>query len=308
MLYGHHFDPGRFFITVGGMHALSIAARMVAGDGGEVIVPTPAWPNIAAAMELTGARAVAVPMSLEETGWVLDPERIAAAIVPGRTRAIVVNTPGNPTGFTADLATISALLDLARRHGLWIIADEVYGRFTYSGARAASFHDVAHPDDKVLFVNTFSKNWAMTGWRVGWLEAPAALGSVIENLIQYTTSGVPAFLQRGAIAALAEGEPFVALQIARAERGRAILGEALAATNRVRFAMPPGAFYLFLSVDGHADTNRLAFRLVDEAGVGVAPGPTFGAGGEAFVRLCFARDENQIAIAAERLVEWLRTA
>ena len=174
------------------------------------------------------------------------------------TKLIFFNSPANPTGFVATREEIAATLAIARRHGLWIIADEIYGRLTYDGARAPSFHDVMAPDDKILFVQTLSKNWAMTGFRVGWLEAPSTLGDVIENLVQFTTSGVPVFTQRAATVALDEGEAFLAAQIDRCRRSRDILCQGLAATGRVRFAEPEAAFYLFCAVDGFDDSRALA--------------------------------------------------
>jgi aspartate/methionine/tyrosine aminotransferase len=161
------------------------------------------------------------------------------------------------------------------------------------------------PEDRILFVQTFSKNWAMTGWRIGWLEAPPALGQTIENLIQYSTSGVAQFMQRAGIAAIERGESFVEHQISRARRGRDVVTEALAATGRCRFALPQGAFYLFFSVDGESDIRRLAFRIIDEAKVGLAPGTAFGAGGQEFLRLCFARNPDQLADASRRVAEVL---
>ena len=300
---GRAHDPERFFVTVGGMHALQIAMRLVAGPGDEIIVPSPAWPNFDGAIALAGARTVNVPM-IAGARWSLDIDRLAAAITPA-TRAIVMNTPGNPTGFTATRDELAAILTLARQRGLWIIADEIYGRLVYRGGRAPSLHDVMDPDDRVLFLQTLSKNWAMTGWRIGWLEAPPALGPIIENVVQYTTSGVPAFIQRAAIAAIEEGEPFIASQLARMRESRDILCSGLAATGRVRFAEPEAAFYLFCSVEGEADTRVLARRLVDEAGLGVAPGSAFGAGGEGYIRLCFARSPEQIAEATRRFRTWL---
>ena len=158
------------------------------------------------------------------------------------------------------------------------------------------------PEDRVLFVNTFSKNWAMTGWRIGWIMANPTLGQVIENMIQYSTSGVAQFMQRAAVAALERGESFVAHQIARARRGRDVTCGALASVGRCRFAMPQGAFYLFFAVDGESDTRRLALRLIDEARVGLAPGSAFGASGRGFLRLCFARNAQQLETAMQRLV------
>jgi aspartate/methionine/tyrosine aminotransferase len=157
-----------------------------------------------------------------------------------------------------------------------------------------------------MFVQTLSKNWAMTGFRVGWLEAPPALGPAIENLVQFTTSGVPVFTQRAAVAALTDGEAFLRSQIERCRRSRDILCEGLAATGRVRYFEPEAAFYLFCAVDGFDDSRALAYRLVDEAGVGAAPGAAFGPGGEGHLRLCFARDPGEIAEAARRMARWLK--
>ncbi len=300
-LYGRPFAPEEFYVTGSGMQAIQIVIAMVAGADDEIVIPTPTWPNAAAATGIVGARPVEVPMSFGNDGWALDFEKLAAAITP-RTRALFVVSPSNPTGWTATREDLAALLALARRHGIWIVADETYVRFWYGAVpRAPSFFDVIEPRDKVLFVNTFSKNWAMTGWRVGWIVANPALGQVIENMIQYATSGVAQFMQRAAVAALERGESFVTHLIERARRGRDVCCEGLAATGRCRFVAPQGAFYLFFSVDGEPDTRRLCMRLIDEANVGLAPGTAFGAGGERFVRLCFARDAGQLGTAIERI-------
>ncbi|HCI45824.1 MAG TPA: aspartate aminotransferase, partial [Rhodospirillaceae bacterium] len=225
------------------------------------------------------------------------------------TRAIFINTPGNPTGWTATRDELQEILTRARARGIWIIADEIYTRYYYGhdngGARAASFHDVAEPDDRILYVNSMSKNWAMTGWRVGWIEAPAVVGETIENLIQYSTSGVATFMQKGAIAALNDGDDFIAEQVARATRGREIVGDMLAVLPNVKGAPPDGAFYYFFSVEGISDVRQLGFDIIDHANVGLAPGTAFGPGGERFMRLCFARSEKSLIQAMERLTGYL---
>jgi aspartate/methionine/tyrosine aminotransferase len=302
--YGRPFGAERFFVTCGGMQAIQIAARMVAGAGDEVLIPSPAWPNFAAATSLMGGVPKLVPMTFGNRGWQLDMEALEAAVGP-MTRVLFVNSPSNPTGWTATRDDLEALLALARRHGLWIIADEIYGRFVYEIDRAPSFHDIMADDDRILFVQTMSKNWAMTGWRIGWLEAPAELGQVAENLIQYSTSGVPVFAQRAAIAALDNGDGFIAHQIERARKSRDVICEALLATGRVRFLKPEGAFYLFFTVDGVDDTRAAALRMIDDVGVGIAPGTAFGIAGERFFRLCFARSPEQAGEAAQRLRRWI---
>jgi aspartate/methionine/tyrosine aminotransferase len=304
--FGRAFTPERFFVTGGGMQAIQIAVAALAGTGDEVLVPSPAWPNFAAAVGISGATPTFVPLAFDGRAWRLDLDALLGAAGP-RTRAIFVNSPANPTGWTASEDELRAILAFARERGFWIIADEVYSRFVYHAERAPSFYDLVDPADRVVFVNTFSKNWAMTGWRIGWISAPEALGTVIENLIQYSTSGVAAFMQRGAVAALEEGEDFVRAQVERARRGRAILCEALAGSNRVRFAWPDGAFYLFFTMDGAEDTGALSLRLVDEAGIGLAPGSAFGPGGAPFMRICFARRAEDLEEAARRLTNWLGT-
>jgi len=302
------YSPERFSVTIGGMHAVQIALRLVTGAGDEAIVITPAWPNFRGALTVTGTGVIEVPLLFSGAGaegrWRLDLDCLAAATTP-RTRAIIVNSPSNPTGWTASHEELEAILELARRRGLWIIADEIYGRFFYDGERAPSFRDLIDEDDRIMFVQTFSKNWAMTGWRLGWLEAPAALGSIVENLVQYSTSGVAVPMQRAAIAALQQGEEFVAAQVARAKANRDLLVETLAQTEHAHFAIPAGAFYFFCALDTKLDARTLAFRLVDEARVGVAPGTAFGTGGERFIRMCFARRREDMIQAARRLSEWL---
>ncbi len=303
--FGRPFAPERFFVTGGGMQAIQIAVAATAGHGDEVVVPTPAWPNFPAAVGVSGARPVFVALDFDGGRWRLDLDKLYAAVGPA-TRAIFVNSPANPTGWTAGEDELRAILAFARGHGLWIVADEVYSRFVFDGReRAPSFYDVMDEGDRIIFVNTFSKNWSMTGWRIGWISVPPALGDVIENLIQYSTSGVAAFMQRGAVAALEEGEEHVRMQVERASIGRDIVCDGLSGSNRVRFARPDGAFYLFFAVDDVLDTRALALKLVDEATIGLAPGTAFGPGGAAFLRLCFLRKADDLAEAVRRLRAWL---
>lgn len=304
-LYAAPVSPERIFVTNGGMHALQIAVRLVAGAGDEVIVPTPAWPNFRGALAVAGATTRDVPMRFGNGGWQLDLADLEAAIVP-KTRALCINSPANPTGWTATREELSAMLDLARRHGLWIIADEIYGQFSFNADRAPSFRDVMNADDRVMFVQTFSKNWAMTGWRMGWLEAPPVLSPTIINLIQYSSSGTPVFAQRAGIAALEQGDAFIAGQRDMARANRDLLMNAFSTEPGIRAAVPPGAFYLFFGVEGASDTRQLAFDLIDHANVGLAPGTAFGTGGEGFLRLCYLRKTADIAEAAKRLVAAIR--
>ncbi len=302
--FGRNFEPDEFMVTGSGMHAIQLALQATVHAGDEAVYLSPAWPNFPAAAAIAGAKPVPVELEFSDNGWMLDPEKLAAAITP-KTRALFVNSPSNPTGWTADRETLKAILDLSRRHGLWIIADEIYALFHYDGQRAPSFFDVMEPDDRVLFVNSFSKNWAMTGWRVGWLRLHPELQQTFENLIQYSNSGVPQFLQRGAVAALDQGDDFVGEQVRRASRARDLVCSILGDTGRVRLSAPQGAFYLFFAVDGMPDARAAAFEIVDRANVGLAPGTAFGAGGDGYLRLCFHRRLDQLEEAANRLGAWI---
>jgi aspartate/methionine/tyrosine aminotransferase len=302
--FGRTFDPTEFIVTGGGMQAIQLALQATAGAGDEAIYLTPAWPNFNGAAGIAGAKPVPVALDFGDNGWTLDSERLASAITPA-TRVIFFNSPSNPTGWTASLADIEAVLDLARRHSLWVIADEIYTRFYFDGPRAPSFLDVMRDDDRVIFVNTFSKNWAMTGWRIGWVKIHPELQQVFENLVQYSTSGVAPFMQRGAVAALDEGDDFVAETVERARKARDIVCAALARTGKVRFVAPSGAFYLFFQIEGVTSSYETALRIIDDTNVGLAPGSAFEAPGEGWFRLCFNRRLDLVEEASRRLADWI---
>ncbi len=306
--YARHFGitlpVEHFYVTGSGMQAIQIAVQALTSPGDELVYLTPAWPNIAAALEIAGARSIAAELQFEGGKWAVDLNRIEAAITP-KTKALFINTPSNPTGWTATKKDLTDILELARKHDLWIMADEIYARYFYAGGRAPSFLDVMAPGDRIMFVNSFSKNWSMTGWRVGWIVAPPEAGQVLENLIQYSTSGVAQFMQKGAVAALNQGDEFAAANIRKAALSRDILCDALVATNRVETLKPDGALYAFLKIDGVTDSRRAALDIVDKTGVGLAPGTAFGPGGELFLRACFLRDPEQIKDAAGRLCDYI---
>ncbi|KJF75106.1 pyridoxal phosphate-dependent aminotransferase [Agrobacterium arsenijevicii] len=306
--YERHFaaslSPEHFYVTGSGMQAIALAVQALTSPGDEMVYLTPTWPNIVAAIGVAGAKAVPVGIDFHDGRWDLDIGKLESAIT-GKTKALFVNTPSNPTGWTATRDNLRDVLALARKHDLWIVADEIYALYHYAGTRAPSFLDVMEPDDKIVFANSFSKNWSMTGWRVGWLVAPPAIGQVIENLIQYSTSGVAQFMQRGAVAALDHGDGFVRENYERALTSRDILCDALIATNRVETLKPDGALYAFLKIDGVTDSRATALDIVDKTGVGLAPGTAFGEGGELFLRACFLRNPKQIEVAADRLASYI---
>lgn len=307
-LYRCRFEPDEFFVTCGGMQAIMIAMQLTAGVGDDIVVLSPAWPNFAGSAIIEGAGVTYVALDHGEAGWTLDLDKLFDACRP-KTRALVINSPANPSGWTASEAELRAILAFARDRGLWIIADEIYGRFYYddaaAGGLAPSFQTIREPDDRILFAQTFSKNWAMTGWRIGWLQGPAELAQIVENHIQYNTSGVAPFMQRAGIAALEHAKDFARGEIDRARVGRDIVCSTLEQFPNVRFKRPSGAFYAFFSIDGYDDSMDTAFRLVDEANIGLAPGVAFGPGAEAFFRVCYLRSPDALNEAMRRLSKWL---
>jgi aspartate/methionine/tyrosine aminotransferase len=307
--FGRPFNHENFFVTSGGMQAIQTIVQMIAGEGDEIIIPTPAWPNYGGALRIQGSRPVEVPMDFRNGRWMLDLDRLFDAITP-RTKAISLNSPSNPVGWTATLDELIAVRDECRKRGIWILGDEVYSRFYYGERgeiRAPSFLDICDSEEQVMLANTFSKNWAMTGWRVGWLQAPKVLAPAIERIIQVNSSGTPAFLQRGCVAALEHGDDFLTAQVAKARANRDMAVRLLAEMPGIRFEIPRGAFYLFFAIEGMRDSAATTMRIIDEAKVGFAPGSTFGPGGEGHLRMCYLRDPARIEEALGRFGDWLKT-
>ena len=283
------------------MNALMLVAQTLIDAGDNLVIAAPVWPNIAAVVRIMGGEARLVALDAHPGGgWRLDLDRLFAAC-DARTRGVFINSPSNPTGWVATAEEIAAVMAFARERGLWVIADEVYSRIVYGNRAAPSFLDQAEPDDRLIVVNSFSKNWAMTGWRLGWLVLPPALFAAIEKVVEFNTSGAPTFLQHAAITAIRDGEGFIARFVARCRAARDIAIEALQTGRRVAVARPEGAFYAFLRVDGVTDSLAFAKEILARARVGLAPGSAFGPMGEGHLRLCFARDPAQIAEAVARL-------
>lgn len=305
--WGVDVPAERFAVTAGGMNAIMQAAQALLEPGDEIVIPSPAWPNLAEAVRITGGVPVTVPYRVQADGrFALPLADIEAALTP-RTRAIVVNSPSNPTGWIMPLDEMKALRDLARARGLWIVADEVYAHFAYGNAIAPSFLQICTEDDRLIVTNTFSKNWAMTGWRAGWLIAPRGLAPTFAKLGQYNTTSIPTFIQHAAVTALEEGDGFIRQMVGRCAESREILVEGLSRLPGVTVSVPEGAFYLMARVAGPGTPRpdktslAIAFRLLAEAKVGVAPGTAFGPEGEGFIRLCFAISPGLAREAVARL-------
>ncbi len=301
--------PGEIAVTASGMSALMLCVEALVGPGDRVVVVTPLWPNLPEIPKILGADVVRVPLAFGPAGWTLDADRLLAALTPG-TRALMINSPNNPTGWTLDAATQGVILAHCRRHGIWIIADDVYERLWYghSGggvACAPSFLDLAADGDRLVSTNSFSKSWLMTGWRLGWIVAPPALIPELGKLIEYNTSCSPSFVQRAGVAAIRAGEPTIARTLTRYRAARDFLVRELNAIPGVEAASPAGAMYLFFRIERMTDSLAFCKRLVSEGKLGLAPGSAFGPEGDGFVRWCFAAGEDRLADGVGRLRRFL---
>jgi len=293
-------------VTASGMSALMLVVEALVSPGDRVVVVTPLWPNLVEIPKILSAHVVCVPLQFGAAGWTLDTGRLLDALTPG-TRVVLINSPNNPTGWTIDRAAQRAIFEHCARHGIWILADDVYERlcFRSDAPCAPSFLDVADRDARVVSTNSFSKAWLMTGWRLGWIVAPQPLMPEIGKLIEYNTSCSPVFVQRAGIAAISDGESTVIATRERLRRARDRLVNRLRALPGVDAAAPDGAMYAFFRVEGVHDSMQFCRRLVQHARLGLAPGSAFGPEGEGFVRWCFAASDARLDDGVARFAGFL---
>lgn len=300
-------DYQRIAVTSSGVSALALATQTLVSPGDRVVVITPCWPNIAGIPAIAGAQVVRVPLRAATT-WELDEQQLLQALTP-ETRMLVINSPQNPTGWMADLPQLQRILAHCRRHGIWILSDEVYARLHGGDTPAApSLLDLADPQDRVLVVGSCSKAWAMTGWRLGWIVAPDGLTPSLAKLIEYNTSCAPGFVQAAALAAVVEpqAEQFVAQQKLQLAANREQVMSTLAGFDGLVSPRPQGAFYAFFKVPGVSDSVALAKHWVQQHRLGLAPGRAFGPEGEGWIRLCYAVSPATLDRAMQRLQAALR--
>jgi len=293
--------PEQVAATSAGVNALMLASQLLVDPGDRVVEVVPLWPNLQEIPRILGATVETVPLAFSRAGWRLDLDRLLAALRPG-TRALYLNSPNNPTGWTIARADQRAVLEHCRKHGIWIFADDAYERLYYEAPGAApSFLDLADPEDRLISANTFSKTWLMPGWRLGWLVLPPELGADLAKLLEYNTSCSPVFVQRAGIAAIRDGEPVIRRTLERFRRARDFLVRELNAIDGIEAASPSGTMYAFFRVAGMSDSLAFCKRLVHDTGLGLAPGSAFGPEGEGFVRWCFASSEERLAQGIARL-------
>jgi aspartate aminotransferase len=304
-LYGTTLVPDNVIVSASAMNALMLVMQALVDPGDVVVTTTPAWPNLPAVPEILSGAIRPVPLTPGNAGWRLDLDRLLDAC-DARTKVIFLNSPNNPTGWMMTSEQQREVLAFARQRGIWIVSDEVYGRIVYDRKVAPSFLEISQPEDRVIVVNSFSKNWAMTGWRLGWITAPKGLLETFEKLTEFNIAGPPGFIQRAGVVAVRDGEPFVEQTVARLGQARDLTVERLSSMSGLILPRPDAAFYAFFGVERMSDTVGFARRLVREAGVGLAPGEAFGPGGEGRLRLCFAASLPTLERALDRLEAFMR--
>ncbi len=306
-LHERTISPDRIAAVGSGVSALMLASQLVLSPGDRVVAVTPLWPNVTEIPKILGANVTRVPLRIANGRWSLDLDRLLDAMTPG-TRMVIINSPNNPTGWTIEDDEADAVLAHARRHGIWVLADDVYERLVYDPRRvsAPSFLRRYEEGDRIISSNSFSKAWSMTGWRMGWLAAPEALMGELTKLIEYNTSCILEPVQRAGAVAVAQGEPEIAALRARLAETRRVLTEGLRALPGVDVPDAGGAMYGFFRIAGFGDSVETAKRLVREVSLGLAPGLAFGPEGEGWLRWCHATSAEAIEDGLERLGRFLK--
>ena len=252
------------------MTSIVLAVQATVGPGDSAIVLTPLWPNLAGAIRVVGAETIEVPLSFAPEGYRLDFDRLEAAVRPN-TRLIALASPGNPTGWTATLEEWRKIVEFCERHDLWLMADGAYERIVFDGKVAPSPLSIAEARPRTIIVQTLSKAYRMTGWRIGYAVGPPGLGKAMTHLNEYIVSNAPEFIQEAARVALRDGEAFIAESVKRYARHQQLLAGGMSDMEGIELPKPGGAFYAFPRLRGLTDSFGFCERLVREYGVGFAP-------------------------------------
>ena len=268
--------------------------------GDEVIYPDPGFPTYAAMIGVAGG--VPVPVRLrEETGFAFDLDAFDEA-VSDRTRLIVLNSPGNPTGGVLSRDVLGHVAEAAQRHDAWVLSDEIYMRLVFDGVSAPSITELPGMRERTVICDGFSKTYAMTGWRLGYGVMPESLAERLGLLLTHSVGCTATFTQYAGVEALTAPQQQVDAVVAEYQRRRDVLVDGLNAIPGVHCQMPQGAFYTFPNITAFGrSSDWMADYLLEEAGVAVLPGTAFGAGGEGYLRLCFANSMERIEEALERI-------
>ncbi|MGC9189471.1 MAG: pyridoxal phosphate-dependent aminotransferase [Conexivisphaera sp.] len=301
--YGAHVDQEEVLVTQGGSQAILEAMAAVMDEGDSVLVPTPAFVGYAGAASLLGIRAIEVETSADG-GFMPTVESLRAA-ADGRTRAIIVNSPGNPTGAVYSRRTIEEIISFAEERDLWIISDEVYEKFIY-GAEFVSLSSFDRDvRGRTIIVNSFSKTYAMTGWRLGYMIAPKSVVEAAVKFQMYDAVCPSSIAQRAAVEALSGPQDFTSSYVAEVGRRLDYAYSRLSSMRGVRAVRPRGAFYIFPRIDLGMSSAELARALIQEERVAVVPGSAFGRGGEGHVRISLAASMDAIGRGLDGLERFL---
>lgn len=304
-LHNVAIDPMQeIVVSASGVQALNLTIRCTLDPGDEALILSPNWPNGTEIVRMFGATPREIPFVLRNNRFAIDFAALEAALT-SKTRLLLYTSPSNPLGWVATVEEQQQLLDFARRHGLWLLADEVYERIYYGGTASPSILRLCTRDDAVIVAQSFSKSYCMTGWRLGWAVGRADLIAKAGPLNEFIVSHAATFIQRAALAALDQGEDEIAARAELFHERMSFCYNALAATKGVTVPKPEGAFYLFPRVDGITDSFAFCLALLKETKVAVAPGVAFGAGGEGALRVCTASDLSILEPAMERLCRFI---
>ena len=305
-IYHVSVPDSRVSVTNSGMHAVTMVVRALMDTGDNAVLVTPCWPNVDRAVRVIGGEVREVALKLRNGRFHLDMDELEARC-DGNTRMIYLASPSNPTGWTIDEDQSRQLLELSRRTGIAILSDEVYQRLSFGSESGATLLNLAEADDPVFVVNSFSKAWAMTGWRLGWMIYPEAFLDSFEKLSQFSISGSPGFIQMAGVHALDHGDPFVAKMRAHCIDAKTFVEEHLAAIKDVTVIPSMGGFYTMFTAFQTRNCTAFCKTAAINGRVGLAPGIAFGKGGEGMVRLCYAREKTTLETAINRLHEVLPT-
>ena len=300
-LHRVRYSPAEIMATVGASMAIYAAIRAFIGHGDNAIIISPAYAIFSNGVLMSGGEPRAVPLARHGNRFQLDVDRLRGAIDAG-TRMLIVNSPSNPTGWVISEHEQRALVALADQHDLMVLADEVYERLIYDDSSIApSFARIAGTRDRVIVVNSFSKTYNMTGWRLGWAQAPEHVIKTMYTAVEFMTSNPTAMVQQAGIVALRDGEPSIReLRDHYAARRRQVKA-ALEALPGVSLPDPQGAFYAFPQIGAASDSTAFTAALLRETGVALAPGVGFGRDGEGYIRVCFASTDAILKQALSRL-------
>ena len=299
-LYGTSKTIQNITVTASGMQALALTALALIDSGDHVVCIDPVWPNLGESFKIAGGQIDSTTLIARDGRWHLDMEELLAKLTH-KTKALLINSPNNPTGWVCSVEEQKIILDHCRKQGIWIVADDVYARLYQHGSLAPGFQHLANADDLLISINSFSKAWSMTGWRLGWITAPASLEKTFAHLTEFNIACPAGFIQEAGLAMIEQGEAEVSLLQHRLGKALTLTRTRLKHFEDISFIEPDGAFYCFFSVRGLADSLAFAHALLEQTKVGLAPGLAFGPAGGGYLRLCYAQDEQILNKAFDRL-------